>query len=109
MLSPDTWPKLTSVRLLDAFISTSIPVTCSASVTWGTRVRSMTRNGRVRSWMRVPLLLSRVLRALSAPSGIQPEVVMVFSLRVMVFFTTGIEEKGYWVTLYVWPSGIYPP
>ena len=97
--------KLAPATVLLFLRVTSIWVTFSSSLTGVTRVRSMTRKGMVSSCTRLPLLVRRVLMPMSLPSAIQPEVVIVSAERVMLFSATGMEEKGYWVTLPVWSAG----
>ena len=104
-LPPAAELKLAPATLLLFLRVTSIWVTFSSSLTGVTRVRSMMRKGMVSSCTRLPLLVRRVLMPMSLPSAIQPEDVIVSAERVMVFSATGMEEKGYWVTLPVWSAG----
>ena len=95
MLLPPLPKLMSSCQPLDSVRVTTMPVTFSSSWTGGTRLRSTARKGIVRSCTMLPFWVRRVLRPTSFPSRIQPEVVMVSSLRVRVFSTTGMEVKGY--------------
>ena len=79
---------------LESIKVATMPVTFSSSSTDLTSVKSMALKGMVRSCTRAPSWVRRVLRPTSSPSGIHPEVVMVSSVRVRVFSTTGMEVKG---------------